>query len=124
MKLTPRAVKLVAAKELTKMIKQIGMEAHTYIDDDTLDGRPVSKFETLARLVWDRALGCTVKDVKTGEEVVFHPDKGFINMIWERVEGKVAPAASNSGKEKATLSSRIKEQSKRRLNQMSKEKKE
>ncbi len=119
-KLTPKSIKQAATTELSKLIKRIGQEQHT-IDDA---GIGITKFEALARLVWDRALGCTKKDPKTGAETVFHPDKTFIGMVFDRTEGKVAPAVSNDGNKKATLSSRIKEQSVKRLNQMSKEKKE
>ncbi len=116
-KTTPAGIKRAATVELSKLIKRIGHEQHT-IDDV---GAGITKFEALARYVWDAALGYTSKDVKSGVEVVYHPDKGFINLIFERTEGKVAPAASSDGNKKATLSTRIKEQSKRRLNQMSKE---
>ena len=118
--LTPKSIKRAATIELSKLIKRIGQEQHT-IDDA---GAAITKFEALARYVWSAALGYTSKDVKTGVEVVHYPDKSYVNMIFDRTDGKVAPAVSNDGKKKATLSTRIKEQSLRRLNQMSKEKKE
>ncbi len=117
---TPKGIKRAATIELSRLIKRIGQEEHTI--DDT--GAAITKFEALARYVWDAALGYTSKDIKTGTEIVYHPDKAYVNMIFDRTDGKVAPAVSNGGKKKATLSTRIKEQSKRRLNQMSKEKKD
>jgi len=119
--LTPQGVAKAATAELTKMIKDIGSEFHT-VDDE---GRPLTKIETLARLVWDKALGYKVETVTADgvKETTIPPDKSFIGMIWDRLEGKVTPAVKDSGREKAKLSDRVAAQSKRRLNQMSKEKK-
>jgi hypothetical protein len=116
--LTPQGIKKAATAELTKLIRSIGGEAHT-VDNK---GTGLTKIETLARLVWDRALGGTIRTVTDSgvKETVVPPDKAFIGMIWDRLEGRVAPAVSNDGKNKAKLSDRVKEQSKRRLNQMSK----
>lgn len=116
--LTPSGVAKAATAELTKIIKQIGNEFHT-VDDE---GNPLTKIQALGRLVWNKALGYLEKDVETGVEVKHNPDKTFIGMIWDRLEGKVAPSVSGSGKDKATLSDRIGSQRKRRLNQMAKDK--
>lgn len=116
--LTPQGVAKAATVELTKIIKQIGNEFHK----DTVDngGNRLTKIQTLGRLVWDKALGYTEVDVDSDVVIHHNPDKAFIGMIWDRLEGKVVPAVSGSGKDKATLSERVKEQSKRRLNQAAK----
>jgi len=114
--LTPRGITQTAAAELTKIIKQIGNELHT-VDDE---GNPLTKIQALGRLVWNKALGFVERIPETGKEIRHNPDKAFIGMIWDRLEGKVAPSVSGSGKDKATLSDRVKEQSKRRLNQAAK----
>lgn len=118
--LTPTGVARAATVELTKFIKEIGSEFHT-VDDE---GRPLTKVESLARLVWNKALGYREKDVESDKEIVHYPDRAFIGMLWDRLEGRVAPAVQSKDGGKAKLSERIGEQSKRRLNQMSKEKSE
>ena len=113
--LTPKGVKRAATVEITRLIRERGNEFHT-VDDE---GNPLTRLQALALLVWKKALGWTEVDPKTGTEIVHSPDRGFITMIYDRLDGKMAPAVADTGKKKATLSDRVGEQSKRRLNQMS-----
>jgi hypothetical protein len=112
--LTPRGIKCAATVEITRLIRERGNEFHT-VDDE---GNPLTRLEALALLIWKKALGWTEIDGKTGTETVHSPERGFITMIYDRLDGRVAPAVADSGKKKATLSDRVGEQSKRRLNQM------
>jgi len=116
--LTPKGVKRAAAIEITRLIRERGNEFHT-VDDE---GNPLTRLQALALLVWKKALGYTEVDGKTGAETVHSPDRGFITMIYDRLDGKMAPAVADTGKKKATLSDKVAEQSKRRLNQMAEEK--
>lgn len=116
--LTPKGVKRAATVEITRLIRERGNEFHT-VDDD---GNPLTRLQALALLIWRKALGWIEMDPKTGTEIIHSPDRGFITMIYDRLDGKMAPAVADSGKKKATLSDRVGEQSKRRLNQMAKEK--
>jgi hypothetical protein len=118
--LTPKGVQRQANSILTDHLKAIGNEVS---DDIANDGTPLTKFEQLARLVWNRALGH--KESIEGPdgkiiEVVHKPDKGFISTIFDRVEGRVAPTAALDDKKKASLADRIGEQSKSRLNRLAK----
>jgi len=118
--LTPAGVAKNATNILTGHLKRIGLESDT-IDDE---GNPVTKFETLARMVWDKALGYTEKVVlDSGEtvETIHKPDRSFMGMIFDRTEGKVATAAVSDGKKKVSLADRIGEQSKVRLNRIAKQ---
>lgn len=112
--LTPKGVKRAATVEITRLIRERGNEFHT-VDDE---GNPLTRLEALALLVWQKALGWTETDGKTGVETVHSPDRGFITMIYDRLDGKMAPAIADNGKKKATLSDKVEEQSKRRLSQM------
>lgn len=112
--LTPLGIKAKATKTLTKLIKEIGQRKHT-IDDE---GRVVSKFEALAWLIWNKSLGYVEKDVKTGEETKYKPDRSFISMILDRTEGKVAPTVAGGAKDKVTVADRVGEQAKKRINQL------
>ena len=112
--LTPQGKALLTTTQLTKLIKQIGGEQHT-IDDE---GRSLTKIEVLARLVWDKSLGYIEKVPETGEETRHSPDKFFISMLWDRLEGKVPTIGKESEEGKSKLSDKIGEQQKKRLNQL------
>lgn len=112
--LTPKGIKRAATVEITRLIREHGNEFHT-VDDE---GKPLTRLEYLALLIWQKAIGYTELNGKTGEEIVHAPDRGFITMIYDRLDGKMAPAVADVGNKKATLSDKVAEQSKRRLNQM------
>lgn len=116
--LTPRGIKRAATVEITRLIRERGNEFHT-VDDE---GNPLTRLQALALLIWKKALGYTDTDPKTGAETIHSPDRNFVAMIYDRLDGKMAPAIADRGKGKATLSDRVAEQSKRRLNQMAEEK--
>lgn len=116
--LTPQGVKKAATVEITRLIRERGNEFHT-VDDE---GNPLTRLEALALLIWKKALGFKEIDPKTGTETIHSPDRGFVAMIYDRLDGKMAPAIADTGRKKATLSDRVAEQSKRRLNQMAEEK--
>ena len=115
--LTPKGIRREATNILTKHLKKLGSEVYTIDDEENA----VTRFEALAQLVWKRALGYTDKRVlDDGSEVetVFHPDRAYIGMIFDRTEGKVAPVVTSDSKKKVTLASRIGEQARARLNAM------
>lgn len=117
--LTPQGIKIKAGRLLTDCLRDIGGEAHDMPDSK---GELVSKVQFLARLCWDKATGYTEKHVKddgTEIEVNHGPNKAFISMIWERLEGKVAPVVKD-GDKKAKISDKVAEQSKKRANRLAK----
>ena len=119
--LTPKGVKKNATNILTGHIKRLGSESIT-IDDE---GDPITRFAVLAKLVWDKALGYREEIKLDGGEVevtIHKPDRGFIGMIFDRTEGRVAPVAAADGKKKVSLADKISEQSRVRLNRLAKEK--
>jgi hypothetical protein len=119
-KLTPRGIQIKATKLLTDCLREIGGELH-----DVLDSKndSVTKVEWLARHCWDRATGYVEKHIDdTGREteIRHQPDRAFISMIWERLEGKVAPVVKD-GDKKAKVADKIAEQSKKRANRLADE---
>lgn len=115
--LTSQGVKIKAGRLLTDCLRDIGGEAHSKPDSE---GNLVSKIEFLARLCWDRATGYTEKHIDdhgVETEKVIGADKSFISMIWERLEGKVAPVVKD-GDKKAKVADKIAEQSKKRANRL------
>lgn len=100
-------------KELTKHLRTLAMEAETLSDDGTL----ITKAEALARALWKKALGFTetvVRD-KGPEEVIHTPEAWAIQLIYERLEGKVANAAVDDGG-KISAAERVSELSRNRIN--------
>lgn len=122
--------KIVAGKLLSKFIKEILNETH----DDPLikakgeDAVMVTKAEAIARHVVKSALGYTeekdvfVKGVKTGVKNIYHrPDKSFIHLVWDRMEGRIGQADAKSGGDKAKLADKVSGLGAKRVNQIAKQ---
>lgn len=113
------AVKIKAGMMLSKYIKAIADEVTEMVKDpQTGEDRMATKAEALARLIWTGALGFTEIDIKTGKEIIRKPDKTFIGIVLDRVEGRVVPVADKDKDKKASLADRVGDQAKRRLNSL------
>jgi hypothetical protein len=122
--------KVAAGKLLSKFIREIAEEVH---DDPVVRAKgeeavDLTKAEVLARYMWKAALGYS-EDVdvldkqgkKTGIRPEYHrPDKTFIGMIWDRMEGRAAMIDVKSGSDKTSLADKVSEQGKKRLSQIAK----
>jgi len=128
---TGKNKKILAGKLLSKFIKEIANETH---DDPVIKAKGeeavmLTKAEAVARYIWKLALGYEeTEDVfdKTGKKIgikpVRHrPDKWAINLIWDRLEGRVGAADLKSSDDKASLAKKISDQGKKRLNQIAKQ---
>jgi len=123
--------KVAAGKLLSKFIREIAEEIH----DNPLvkaigeEAVMVTKAEALARYMWKAALGYSEdmdmldkQGKKIGIRPEFHrPDKTFIGMIWDRMEGRAAMIDAKGGSDKASLADRVSEQGKKRLSQIAKQ---
>jgi hypothetical protein len=118
-------VKEKAGTLLSKFIKEIAEETTESVQDpQTGEERAVTKAEVLARAIWQGALGWTetveVVDKKgavTGtKEKVHGPDKTYVNIILDRMEGKAPQGTEKDKNQKASLADRVSEQAIRRLN--------
>jgi len=122
--------KIAAGKLLSKFIKEIASEI---CDDPVIKAKGeeavmLTKAEAIARYIWKTALGWEESvDVfdkqgkKTGIRPEVHrPDKWAINMIWDRLEGRVGAADLKGGSDKASLADKVSEQGKKRLSQIAK----
>jgi len=121
--------KIAAGKLLSKFIREILNEIH---DDPLIKARGedavmVTKAEAIARHVVKSALGYSEeedvysKGVKTGVKNVYHkPDKSFIHLVWDRMEGRVGQADAKGDRDKASLADKVSEQGKKRLGQIAK----
>ena len=121
--------KSLAGKLLSKFIREIADEIH---DDPTIKAKGeeatiMTKAETLARYMWKAALGYSEQEdiykngVKTGIKPIHHkPDKTFIGMIWDRMEGRAALIDSKAGGDSASLADKISGLGSKRINQIAK----
>lgn len=103
-------------RALTRHLTEIGQEAVT-IDNE---GRPITREEALARLLWDKALGY-VDQVKTDEgamkDVIHKPESWAMQYIYDRREGRaVVSIAEDEGRVKAA--EKVRDLAKARINSM------
>ncbi len=122
--------KVAAGKLLSKFLREILNEEY---DDPIVKAKGeeavmVTKAEVIARYIVKAATGYT-EDVdvldkdgkKTGIKPVYHrPDKTYIGLIYDRLEGRASMMDAKSGSDKAKLSDRVSEQGKKRLSQIAK----
>lgn len=121
--------KTVAGRLLSKFIREILNETH----DDPLikakgeDAVMVTKAEAIARHIVKSALGYVEQEEvwKNGQmlgirDVIHKPDKSFIHLVLDRMEGRVGPADLKSGSDKASLAEKVSAQGKKHLDQIAK----
>jgi len=100
-------------------IKIIATETTCIADPDHAEDAVVTKAEALARQIWDRALGTYKElDLKTGKMKRPPPDKGMMQLIMDRMEGKVADAPKTKDKDAESIPDMISRKNKERLNKL------
>lgn len=109
------AVPKYSSKELTRHLRLMAAEADTLLDN----GEVVTKAEALARVLWGKALGFKKVEQRAGAmvEVEHMPEAWAIQMVWERLEGKVPNAMADDGG-KMSATDRVSELNKSRINKM------
>lgn len=122
--------KVVAGKLLSRFIREIASEVH---DDPVIRAKGeeavmVTKAEAIARLMWKAALGYSEDEdiykngVKVGvRPVIRKPDKTFIGMIWDRMEGRAPTMDAKGGGDKAKLADKVSNLGAKRVNQIAKQ---
>ncbi len=98
-------------QKLTEQLRKLADTVETIRDD----GAVVTKGEALAQLVFKRALGYKIEDVKTGEEKYIAPEQWAMQLIFERLEGKV-PQTQPDEKDVLKASDKVSELAKSRIN--------
>jgi hypothetical protein len=106
-------LKTSAGMSLSKFLRNISTETTEVAGLDPKNGklRIITKAEALARIIWRMALG-----YNDGDKDV-PPNLACIAMVFDRLEGKVA-TNSDTGKKPKSLSSKVGEQAKKRLNRI------
>lgn len=101
---------------LTRHLTELGQLAHT-VDDN---GRPISREEALADLLWNKALGYVeqVRDDEGNQKSVVHkPEAWAIQYIYDRREGRaVISVAEDEGRVKAA--EKVRDLAKARINSL------
>ena len=117
---TIQGTKQRAGVILNQILREVAEERTEMVTVNGED-KMVTKAEALVRLGFKHALGFTEQKVVNGEliDIIHQPDRVYGAMIWDRMAGRVA-AAEVGGKEKRTVSDRLGEQSKKRINEISK----
>ena len=122
--------KIAAGKLLSKFLREILNEEY---DDPIVKAKGeeavmMTKAEVIARHIVKAATGYT-EDVdvldkdgkKTGIKPVYHrPDKTYIGLIYDRLEGRASMMDAKGGSDKASLADKVSEQGKKRLGQIAK----
>lgn len=119
-----------AGKLLSKFIREIANEE---CDDPVIKAKGeeavmVTKAEAIARYIWKIALGYEESEDVFNKEgrkigikpVKYRPDKWAINLIWDRLEGRIGTADLKSDNDKASLADKISAQGRKRLDQIAK----
>lgn len=108
-----------AGKLLSAYIRQIAEETTETVKDPVSgEDRMATKAEKLARDVWRDALGWKEMEIKNGQavETIHFPSKIARAMLFDRIEGR-APLTIGEGDDKISVSERVSEQGKKRINE-------
>ena len=105
-----------ANKLVSQFIRKIATEETEFLKGQDGDDSLVTKAEALARLIWKKALGYTdVRIDSSGETEISHePDKGYVNLLIDRLEGTARPVVGDSGKR--TTAQKVNDEGKKRIN--------
>lgn len=96
---------------LTKYLCELAEEAESVTDD----GKPLTKAQKLAELIWRKALGYMGKNAE-GKDHYYRPESWAILLIWERLEGRVAQAVPEE-KVGLTVGKKVSDLARMKLNQ-------
>lgn len=114
--------KIRAGTLLSSHLRKIAQEETELVKGPDGDAM-ATKAEALARLMWKMALGyeeTNIKDGELGVDIVHAPDRGMMSLIFDRVEGRAAPANENL-KKKRKLPAKVSDANKDRMNKIAKD---
>ena len=103
---------------LSDKLYELGMEPHSCVDDGSGDMVYLNRFDTLARSIWEYALGRTEK-LKDGKEKKHLPSQWAIGVLLDRIEGKVMPQSTpDKEKDMPTAAEKVSELGRDKLNDL------
>jgi len=102
---------------LTKALRELAKQVETMADD----GSEITREHALALLLWKKALGYKALELdrknKTMEEVYHPPEAWAIQLVYERLEGRVAQNAPDENS-RMSAAERVSELAKSRINSL------
>lgn len=102
-------------RQVTQHLREIAAQAHDWSVDDGI----LTKGECLARLLWRKALGWTEKvvdDEGIKNEFFHKPEAWAIQLVYDRMEGRVAQATTDEEVRSIKVKEEVSELAKSRLN--------
>lgn len=105
---------------LSQFVREIALEKTQLEKNIDGEDKMVSKAEALARLIWKRALGyieIRINDDGTKTEIIHLPDRVYVAMIFDRMEGR-APLMNPEKGDKRSIADKVSEQGKKRSNKI------
>ena len=79
------------------------------------DEMPMTRAEALAKTMWEMALGYEI-ELDDGNTRRYGPDKVMAKEVFDRIEGRVPTTDARDQKQKASVSDRVGDESRKRLN--------
>ncbi len=109
---------LKVSRLVSQFIRKISTEQTELVNDPEQGGILVTKAEALARIIWKKALGYTETKIDSNGsvEIDHEPDKGYVNLVFDRLEGTAGPVVG--GANKRTTAQKVTEESKKRINEV------
>ena len=107
----------VSNSALTKELRARASIPHTTLDDGTV----LTREQALAEWIWQQALGWveSVREPNGNLKRITHePIARWAEFVFERLEGKAAPASAEAGGTKVSAADKVRELTKQRLNNM------
>lgn len=107
---------LKANRLVSQFIRKIATEQTELVNNPERGDELVTKAEALARTIWKKALGYTETkvDAKGPMDISHEPDKGYINLVLDRLEGTARPTVGNANGRSTTQ--KIRDEGKKRIN--------
>lgn len=103
---------------LSEKLYELGMEPHSCIEDGNGDAVYLNRFDTLARSIWEYALGRT-EILRDGKEKKHLPSQWAIGVLLDRIEGKVMPVATDTTVTTGpTIADKVSELGKKTINEL------
>lgn len=102
---------------LTKELRARATVVHTITDD----GTPITREQALTEWIWKQALGWVevIRDDHGNRKEIRHEPVGrWAEFVFERLEGKAAPASASDTTERVSAADKVRELSRERLNKL------
>jgi hypothetical protein len=109
-----RTLRVPTGAILSKYLRSLALDCETINNA----GDPVTNAAALAKFVWKAALGYKDVDIKTGAIIAHEPDWRAIELLYNRIEGRIPVAIVEENAR--SLTEKVSDLGKARINSMAK----